>query len=136
MSKIVIIEDSQPLISLLTKKFILEGHDCEFILQTGNLSRENIIDDVISKDPNLIILDLNMPGTGGIAVLEELRHRENSTGRSEIPVIILTALDADAEDVGYLKEIARVTEFVQKPIRDIKAFLTLVGTIVSNASGT
>ena len=72
MSKILIIEDSQPLISLLTKKMILEGYDCEFILQSGNLSRENIVDDIFNKAPNLIILDLNMPGTGGIAVLEEL----------------------------------------------------------------
>ena len=65
---------------------ILEGYDCEFILQSGNLSRENIVDDIFNKAPNLIILDLNMPGTGGIAVLEELRHRENSFGRNEIPV--------------------------------------------------
>ena len=136
MSTILIVEDSQPVISLLTKKLILEGFDCEFILQTGTYSRESIVDDIIEKAPDLIILDLNMPGTGGIAILEELRHREKQIAHDEIPIVILTALDADEEEIGYLKKYAQITEFVQKPIQDIEKFITLIKDVLSkdNAS--
>ncbi len=85
---------------------------------------------------DLIILDLNMPGTGGIAILEELRHRKKQIAHDEIPIVILTALDADEEKIGYLKKYARITEFVQKPIRDIELFITLIKNVLSedNAS--
>jgi len=126
MSKILIIEDSQPFISLLTKKLILAGFDCEFILQSGNLTREEVADQILGKAPDLIILDLNMPGAGGIAVLEELRFREKELNLGSIPVIILTALDADKRDIEYLKLNAQVAEFVQKPLQDFTAFISLI----------
>ncbi|MCH7783508.1 response regulator transcription factor [candidate division KSB1 bacterium] len=123
MSKILIIEDSQPLISLLTKKLILEGFDSEFVLQSGNLTREDIVEQILDKKPDLIILDLNMPGAGGIAVLEELRFKEKEQNLREFPIVILTALDADQSEIEYLKSNARIVDYVQKPIADLPAFV-------------
>src|SRR5436309_15014632 len=42
---------------------------------------------VQSEDPDLIILDVMMPGKDGLAVLAELRRRAET---SEIPVILLS----------------------------------------------
>ena len=123
MSKILIIEDSQHLISLLTKKLNLEGFDCEFVLQSGNLTREDIVEQILDKKPDLIILDLNMPGAGGIAVLEELRFKEKDQKIREFPIVILTALDADQSEIEYLKSNARIADFVQKPLTDLPAFV-------------
>jgi DNA-binding response OmpR family regulator len=126
MNKIIIIEDSQPVISLLTKKLILAGFDCEFIFQSGMLTREEIVNQIFEKIPDLLILDLNMPGAGGIAVLEELRFKEKELNRDAIPIIILTALDADKRDIEYLKKNASVAEFVQKPLTDFQTFIELI----------
>lgn len=132
MSKILIIEDSQPIISLLTKKIILAGYDCEFVLQTGNLSREDIVDQIIEKNPDLIILDLNMPGAGGIAVLEALRFKEKEMQKIDYPIIILTALEADQSDIEYLKSNAKIADFVQKPITNIPGFIKTLSKYIEN----
>ena len=133
MSKILIIEDSQPIISLLTKKIVLAGYDCEFVLQTGNLSREDIVDQIIEKNPDLIILDLNMPGAGGIAVLEALRFKEKEMQKIGYPIIILTALDADQSDIEYLKSKAKIADFVQKPITNIPGFIKTLSKHIDNS---
>jgi len=104
MSKVLIVEDSQPLVTLLMKRFIVAGIDCEFIFQSGELSREEIVNEIYDKQPDLIILDLKMPGTGGIAVLEELRHREKETEHPGFPLVILTALKADKREIELLKK--------------------------------
>ncbi|MFC1553022.1 response regulator transcription factor [candidate division KSB1 bacterium] len=126
MNKILIIEDSQPLISFLTKNILLNGMDCDFIFQTGDLSREEITNRIFSISPDLIILDLKMPGAGGIAILEELRFKEKEKSKEHIPVIILTALDADPEEKEYLKKYADIVEYVQKPINNIPDFINIV----------
>jgi len=130
MSKVLLIEDSQPLVTLLMKRFILEGIDCEFIIQTGELSREYIVDQIVEKNPGLIILDLNMPGAGGIAVLEELRFREKETHLNEFPIVILTSLQADPKEIDYLKKNAHITDFIQKPIKDISAFVKHIKRLI------
>ncbi len=126
MSKILIIEDSQPLVAILTKKIILSGIDCEFIIQTGKLSREEIASQILDIAPDLILLDLQMPGTGGMSVLEELRSTEKRDGTETIPVIIFTAMDADQSEVEFLKKNASVAAFMQKPITDYNEFITSI----------
>lgn len=131
MNKILIIEDSQPLISLLTKKLILEGFDCEFVLQSGNLTREDIVEQILDKNPDLIILDLNMPGAGGIAILEELRFKEKEQNLKEFPIVILTALDADQSEIELLKSNARIVDFIQKPIDNMPAFVKSLKKLIN-----
>ncbi len=123
MKRLLIIEDSQPMINLLMKKFLSEGFDCEFIYQSGDLSREDIANRIIEYSPDLLFLDLNMPGAGGIAVLEELKFREKENKLTAIPVFILTALKADENEIEYLKKNALVIEYINKPISDIDALI-------------
>ena len=60
--------------------------------------------------PDLIILDINMPGMNGFEVLSRLKSTEQY---KHIPVIFLTGLmDADAEAKGF--EMG-VVDFIQKP---------------------
>lgn len=133
MSGVLIIEDSQPLITLFIKKFTLKGIDCDFILQTGELTREDIVDKIYESDPELIILDLKMPGSGGIAVLEELRHRERESGGPAYPLVILTALKADRNDIEFLKKEAKVVDFITKPITNIDGFIDRINDILNEA---
>ncbi|HEX6702244.1 MAG TPA: response regulator [Gaiellaceae bacterium] len=53
--------------------------------------------------PDLVILDIMLPGTGGIAVLEELRADPQL---SSVPVVILTAwpqMEEEAAEAGASK---------------------------------
>jgi two-component system OmpR family response regulator len=63
---------------------------------------------VAESDPDLIVLDVMMPGMDGLGVLHSLR----SAG-SQVPVIFLTARDAANDRIGGLR--AGADDYVVKP---------------------
>lgn len=90
--KILIVEDDKSLITLLTAALkddnyeILTAEDGKAALKTA---REQL--------PDLILLDLEMPGMKGLEVLKELRNYEKTR---DIRVIILTNIG----DVASIEE--------------------------------
>ncbi len=74
--------------------------------------------------PGLILLDLNLPGTDGRAVLEEIKG--HSVLR-QIPVVVLTT-SGDERDVSacYL---AGANSYMQKPV-DFAAFSHAIGRLM------
>jgi len=53
----------------------------------------------IENKPDLIILDILLPGIDGLAMIKKLRRDGGSYGRG-VPVIILTNLSPDSEEVN------------------------------------
>lgn len=88
MKKILIVEDERPLLKALSEKFNNEGFE---VLKAGD-GKEGL-DMALTKEPDIILLDIVMPVMDGISMLKNLR-RDNSG--KDIPVIILTNL-SDAE---------------------------------------
>lgn len=101
-SKILIVEDvpeMSALISLYLSKEGMETIRCE----TAEMALEQF--DTIK--PDMMVLDLNLPGMDGFELLSYLRKK------SSIPVIIVSARDADEDIImglGYGAD-----EFVTKP---------------------
>ncbi|MBQ3841435.1 MAG: response regulator [Ruminiclostridium sp.] len=82
----------------------------------------------IEETPDLILLDIKMPGMDGFETLEKLRVWEESGSREEIPVIFLTAdEEADTETHGF--EVG-VSDYIRKPF-DPDVLLRRIGNIVS-----
>ena len=90
MQKILIIEDDKFLRELIVQKLIKEGYDI-----AEAIDGEEGIKKVKSEQPNLVLLDLILPGIDGFEVL--LKMKEDS-GLVSIPVIILSNL-GQKEDV-------------------------------------
>jgi len=82
--KILIIEDDKFLRELITQKLIKEGYD---IIEA--VDGEKGIKSVKKEKPDLILLDLILPGIDGFEVLAKIK--ENPV-LSQIPVIILSNL--------------------------------------------
>lgn len=70
--------------------------------------------------PALIVLDLNLPGTGGREVLETIKG-DNSLG--VIPVVVLTT----SSDEGDIQSCYRsgVSSYLQKPV-ELRAFMETI----------
>ena len=102
MEKILIIEDELDIQELLKNYLEEEGYETEQawdgIEGIGKFRKENF---------DLILLDVMLPKVDGFGVLEMIRQE------SEIPVIMLTALDDEAYQMkGYD---LKVDEYVTKP---------------------
>ena len=102
MEKILIIEDELDIQELLKNYLEEEGYETEQALDgiegIGKFRKENF---------DLILLDVMLPKVDGFGVLEMIRQE------SEIPVIMLTALDDEAYQMkGYD---LKVDEYVTKP---------------------
>ncbi len=80
--KILLVEDEEILINILTKKLIKEGYD----VSTARNGQEGL--EMMRKEkPDLILLDVVMPKMGGFEVMEEMNKDEKL---KKISVIIVS----------------------------------------------
>lgn len=73
-------------------------------------SGEEALEKIESEHPDLVILDVMMPGMDGLAVLKRIRKNE---GTANMPVIMLTA--KRKKMIGDLFEFENIQGFVEKP---------------------
>jgi two-component system KDP operon response regulator KdpE len=82
----------------------LRARDYEVDLaETG----EQALDLAARHHPDVVVLDLGLPGIGGVEVIEGLR------GWSRVPIIVLSVRDAEADKVAALD--AGADDYVTKP---------------------
>lgn len=73
--------------------------------------------------PGIILLDLNLPGTDGRAVLQEIK---NNPKLKNIPVVILTTSNADQDIISCYGTGAN--SYIQKPI-DVKELFKAISML-------
>lgn len=66
---------------------------------------------IAALDPDILIMDIHMPGIGGFDISRQLRAQ---TGFEDIPVIFLTGSKSDRDVVQYLD--FKNSRYMMKPI--------------------
>lgn len=102
----------RPELNLLS---VTDGEDCLDLLQKKGIWEG------IPALPDMILLDLNMPGTDGYSILEKIR---NDPSLAQLPVIILSSSSADGDiDRSYR---SGANSYVTKPLgfAELKTMLT------------
>lgn len=102
MQRILIIEDEAEIAGYLRRGLTLEGFTVE-IAADGQVGLEIARE----RPPDLVVLDLMLPGIGGLEVARRLR------AASDVPIIILTARDAVPDRVAGLESGA--DDYLVKP---------------------
>ena len=110
MARILIVEDSPDNMKLFRTILGLKGHDV-----IGLAGGDGLLDAIDEKSPELILMDIQLPGKDGFTLLREVR----SSASSHVRVIALTAhaMTGDREralDAGF-------DGYITKPI-DIRGF--------------
>jgi diguanylate cyclase (GGDEF)-like protein len=101
---ILVVDDESAIRELLA--VLLEGFGSVELVESG----EEALQRVVSLMPDLILLDVSMPGMDGYEVCRQLKE---NPATEPIPVVFLTALDTDeSEELGL--EIG-ATDFIRKP---------------------
>ena len=103
MTRVLVVEDNTDLAFGLRNNLEIEGHEVE-VAHDGGVA----LDRVARWQPDLMILDLMLPGTDGFRTLRALRERGD-----QVPVLILTARDAEADKVRGLR--LGADDYVTKP---------------------
>ncbi|WP_346935644.1 response regulator transcription factor [Clostridium sp.] len=102
MVKIIIIEDTETIRQELTT--FLNRYGYEVIAPTDF---ENIISIIEKEEPNLILLDINLPVFDGFYICREVRKT------SQVPIIVVTSRDSDMDELMSMN--LGADDFVTKP---------------------
>jgi DNA-binding response OmpR family regulator len=105
---VVYIEDDLEMIDLVSLILSRRGFQVK-----GAHGGRNGLDMVLQEIPNLILLDLMMPGMDGWEVYQQIKANEKTRN---IPVIVITAKAQDIDRVLGL-HIAKVDDYICKPFR-------------------
>ena len=99
--KLLIIEDEKDLINILSDSFLEEFEIVKAF------DGEDGVEKFYSENPDLILLDINLPKIIGWEVCKEIRKGSN------IPIIIMTARDSDIDEYNGLS--IGADDYITKP---------------------
>jgi two-component system alkaline phosphatase synthesis response regulator PhoP len=102
---VLIVEDDKDILELITYNLEREGYEV-----TGVTSGEDGVDAVRSNKPDLILLDLMLPGIDGLEVCRRLKADVDT---AHIPVVMVTAKGEESDIVAGLE--LGADDYVTKP---------------------
>ncbi|WCO67156.1 response regulator [Iamia majanohamensis] len=100
--RVLVVDDEPQIRRALATNLRARGHEVD-LAATG----EEALVVAADRHPDLVLVDLGLPGIDGIEVVEGLR------GWSEVPIIVLTVRDDEADKVAALD--AGADDYVTKP---------------------
>ena len=101
--KVLIIDDEQEMCKTLYS-FLMPHNYKVFLAFNGKAGLESFKE----LQPDIVLLDLNMPDTNGLEVLKIIRKTSN------VPVIIITAHPEDVSEI-HLADL-KIEGYIEKPL--------------------
>ena len=120
MQKILIVEDDKKLREEL-KIFLNNNGYNTFILEKF----DNTVQDILSSNPDLLLLDINLPNTDGESVCRELRKQ------SQVPIIIVTSRDNEIDELVSINYGA--DHYITKPF-NIQILLAKISSLLKRVN--
>jgi two-component system alkaline phosphatase synthesis response regulator PhoP len=103
--RILVVDDEEDIQELVRYNLVRNGFDVT-VVGTG----EAALDETRSKQPDMILLDLMLPGIDGLEVCNLLKHDSKT---SHIPIVMLTARGEEADVVAGLE--LGADDYITKP---------------------
>ena len=103
MSRVLVVDDDAPILRMLERTLSAEGYDVRTAADGGSALAA-----VEREVPDLVVLDVSMPGLGGLDVCRRLRNKGLA-----LPILLLTARDAVSDRVAGLD--AGADDYLVKP---------------------
>ena len=116
MPKILIIEDDEKLREELKIFLNKNGYKA-----TTLTTFDNTIQDILQTNPDLILLDINLPNTDGEYICKEIRKQSN------MPIIIVTSRDNELDELLSINNGA--DHYITKPF-NIHILLAKIGSLL------
>src|SRR3989442_1473879 len=108
MAQILVVEDEESLLQTLRYNLSRAGHDVR--LSTNGLQA---LDMIRGNPPELVVLDLMLPGMDGLDVCRAVRAETANPGVAHVPILMLTARDEEIDKVVGLE--VGADDYLTKP---------------------
>src|SRR6185437_15426725 len=108
MADVLVVEDEESLLHTLRYNLTRAGHA---VLLCTNGARA--LELVRAQPPDLMLLDLMLPDLDGLEVTRLLRRETNNPALSRLPILMLTARDAEIDKVVGLE--VGADDYLTKP---------------------
>lgn len=90
---ILYVEDNQDAVTFFSRVVNKLG-DYNFVTREDGTSAINLLEDKKGFEPEMILLDINLPGMNGFEILQYVRSK---TAYKHVPVIMFTSSDDDGD---------------------------------------
>jgi two-component system response regulator MprA len=97
-AKVLVVEDEPGIAGFVRRGLIFEGFNVE-VATTGKEALHSVQD----SSPDVVVLDIMLPEIDGLEVCRRIRAAEEAEGRSQTPILMLTARDAVSDRVTGLE---------------------------------
>lgn len=122
MSRVLVVDDDRTVSDVVSRYLLREGHEVEWAA-TGPAALQR----ATAHPPDLVVLDLMLPGMSGLEVCQRLRQV------AQVPVIMLTARGEEGDRVVGLE--VGADDYVTKPFSPRELVLR-VAAVLRRAHGT
>jgi DNA-binding NtrC family response regulator len=119
LGRVFLVDDDELILTMLSRTLEREGYEVR-----TNTGETNLPDKIISWHPDVVLLDVNLPGQNGMDTLKALKN-----DASHIEVIMLTADDTAETAVKAMKMGAR--DYLTKPF-NIDEVKIVIGNALKN----
>lgn len=123
--KVLVVEDESDIREFLVSQLIDNGMSVE-----GISSGEQLMETMSQFKPDVILMDQMMPGRSGRELIQEIRA---NVAFSEIPIMMVTGLDAEGEKVVSFG--VGVDDYVTKPF-SIREVIARIQALVRRSQST
>ncbi|MCP4640660.1 MAG: response regulator [bacterium] len=126
MASILIVEDNRVTAEQIKRRFGQAGHQCT-VENTG----ASVLDKVKQETPDMILLDVMLPGTSGFEICRKIRRDPEIY---TVPIMIVSAMNDDEEVFHGLAQGA--DDYVVKPFDMNNLLQRCEALLRANATGT
>lgn len=123
MNNILIVDDDRDMQVILSDTLELEGYKTRV---AGN--GKKALEEITSSSPELILLDVKLPGMSGLELLEEIRKINKKS-----VVIMLTGYGDIKDAVSAIK--LGAFDYITKPFKDEEIIANIKNALESHTSG-
>ena len=121
MRRLLVVEDDARLRDELCVLLRRNGYEAEALASFDDAATQ-----ILAAAPDLVLLDLNLPGVDGTYVCREVRRA------SPVPIVVVTSRDNDMDELLTLSFGA--DDFIPKPYND-QVLLAHVATVLKRSYG-
>lgn len=121
MRRLLVVEDDARLRDELCVLLRRNGYEAEALASFDDAAAQ-----ILAAAPDLVLLDLNLPGVDGTYVCREVRRT------SPVPIVVVTSRDNDMDELLTLSFGA--DDFIPKPYND-QVLLAHVATVLKRSYG-